>query len=136
MKLHLDEGDGNRIRAHAPGRVVVNDRTYTRSLIVMPDRIIVDWPPRCFEELQAEHLEFVAAQGPEIVLLGTGARLRFPEPCLAALLAGRGVGFEVMDTAAACRTYNILMADGRRVAAAILFERTPPLAAQKSESSE
>jgi uncharacterized protein len=99
-------------------------KTFYRSIVVMPDRLITDWPPQCWEDLAATHFEQLAAdESVEIVLFGSGARLRHPEPHLTAGLIDRGIGVEVMDTGSACRTYNFLMADRRRVAAALLMIR-------------
>lgn len=122
MRIQLEAGgNANLIRQYTPGRIVVNQGIYTRSLIVQPGRIIADWPPQTFEELAAVHLELLAGLEAEVVLLGTGRRLRFPRAALLAPLAAAGVGWEVMDTGAACRTYNILMGEGRKVAAALLM---------------
>lgn len=124
MKLHLQHGEGlNIIHGYAEGWVRINEHTYMSSLIVTPERIIVDWEPRQVTALAAEHFAWMADLRPEVVLLGTGVRLRFPAPSLTASLYGTGVGVEVMDTGAACRTYNILMGEGRRVAAALLIEK-------------
>jgi uncharacterized protein len=122
MKIHLESGAGqNLIRAYAAGSVTINEEVYTASLIVTPQRIVADWPPAGFSDLAAAHFEAIAALKPEVVILGTGARLRFPAPGITRALVEAGIGLEVMDTGAACRTYNILMSDGRRVAAALLM---------------
>jgi len=122
MKIQLEMGAGlNQIRAYAPGQVTVNQTIYTRSLIVTPQRVIADWPPLAFAELDETHFEILAGLRPEVVILGTGARLRFPKPASLRALVEVNVGVEVMDTGAACRTYNILLGDGRRVAAALLM---------------
>lgn len=122
MKLHLSGPSArNAFTGYGPGYVAVNGQRHERSLIVLPDRLVLDWPAGSFEALAAEHLAAVAALAPEIVLLGTGARLRFPRPELTLPLARAGIGLEVMDTQAACRTYNILAAESRRVAAALLL---------------
>lgn len=122
MRLHLDsDATKNIIRAYDPGVVTVNDRQVHRSVIVTPERLIADWPPQTFAELEETHLEWLVTLEPEIVLLGTGSRQQFPHPRLTRALLSRRIGLEVMDTAAACRTYNILMAEGRRVAAALLM---------------
>ena len=132
MKLHLETGDGtNLIRAYGPGYVVVNRERYTRSLVVTPDRVVADWPPQGFAELHAAHFAALCALEPEVVLFGTGASLRFPPPALLAALIDIGVGVEVMDTAAACRTYNILVSEGRRVIAALF-----PIPTAQNESIE
>ena len=109
------------IRAYAPGQVTVNVEVLTRSLIVSPEQLIRDWPPQLYEEITAHHLHAATTLQPEVLLLGTGAHLRFPHPSLLAELHTQGIGVEVMDTAAACRTYNILVSEGRRVAAALLM---------------
>ncbi|OGI44308.1 MAG: hypothetical protein A2V92_04410 [Candidatus Muproteobacteria bacterium RBG_16_65_31] len=122
MKIHLETGAGqNMIRAYGPGLITVNRAEYRASLIVTPRQIVPDWAPRSVAELARAHFVAVIGLAPEVVLLGTGARLRFPDTaCTRALLEAK-IGLEVMDTGAACRTYNILMAEGRRVAAALLM---------------
>jgi len=122
MKLELNSTSQTYIiRAYGPGHVVVNQRELTGSLILTPDTIITEWPPQSFEQLSARHFEQVAELGCEIALFGSGGRQRFPDTPLLAALLERGTGIEVMDTAAACRTYNILAAEGRSVAAALLM---------------
>ncbi len=122
MKLHLSgPSTRNTVTGYGPGYVAINGQRHERSLIVLPERLVLDWPAASFEALAAEHLAAVAALDPEIVLLGTGARLCFPRPELTRPLAQAGIGLEVMDTQAACRTYNILAAESRRVAAALLL---------------
>ena len=122
MKLHLDPATArNAITGYGDGYVMVNRQRYERSLVVLPERILLDWPPTSFEALAPEHLAALAGLDREIILLGTGARLRFPRPEIMQSLIQSGVGVEVMDVRAACRTYNILLAEGRRVAAALLI---------------
>jgi len=122
MKFALDTGSATyRISSYDSGQVTINTETVTHSVIVMPERLIRDWPPQRFEELETRHADALVELQPEIVLLGTGARLRFPAPQFMAALQGHGIGIEVMDTGAACRTYNVLMAEGRNVAAALLM---------------
>ena len=122
MKLHLSQSTGeNRFSAYGAGYVAVNGVRYGRSVVVTP-RSVTDWNVTAFEQLGAPDFEFVSRPGIEIVLLGTGAVQRFPGAELMRAIAAAGVGLEVMDTRAACRTYNILAAEGRRVAAAILIE--------------
>jgi uncharacterized protein len=134
VKIHLETGEGRySIRRYAHGEVVVNDTIYTGSLIVTPREVVAGWPPRGFSDLTAAHFEAVIRLQPEIVLLGTGARLRFPAPAVLAGLMRERIGYEVMDTGAACRTYNILMAEGRRVAAALLMIETGTAAASQPE---
>ncbi len=91
------------------------------SLIIMPDHLVTDWPPQRFEELDRGHFDLLAEHAHEVVLFGSGARLQRPHPALLATLSDHGIGVEVMDTGSACRTYNFLMSDRRRVAAALLM---------------
>ncbi len=122
MELSLsDLNDGYAVQSYAEGLVVINQQPHSRSLIVMPDRVITDWRPDSFEDLADEDFQYLADLEPEIVVLGTGARQRFPSPALYTPIMTRGIGFEIMDTAAACRTYNILMSEGRRIAAALMM---------------
>jgi uncharacterized protein len=122
VKLHLEQtGARYRITGYAPGRVIVNGETMTHSLIVSENELVRDWPPRSWEELTASHLKGVLELGPEVVLLGSGVVLRFPEAAVLAPLVEAGIGVEVMDTGAACRTFNVLVAEGRRVAAALVI---------------
>ncbi|KAB2932520.1 MAG: hypothetical protein F9K25_06490 [Candidatus Contendobacter sp.] len=122
MRFSL-ESDLNRysITSYGPDWVRVNQQEFRRSVIVTPERLVSDWPPQTFGELVEGHFEVIADLKPEIVLLGTGGRQRFPRPSLLRSLLERGVGVEIMDTAAACRTYNIIMLEDRRVAAALLL---------------
>lgn len=122
MKLHLTQQAGqNLFTAYGEGYLMVNQQRFESSLIVLPDKLIADWPPRSLDELTEAHFTFLATLDPEIVLLGTGKLLHFPHPRLTAALAQARIGFEVMDTFAAARTYNILMGEGRRVAVALLL---------------
>src|SRR5689334_3658133 len=97
------------IRAYAPGRINVSDTLLTKSFIVAADRLIEDWPPQRFEDLTAEHLKAALALEPEILIIGTGKEQHFLSGELMASLSKVGMGLEVMDTAAACRTYNVLL---------------------------
>ena len=122
MRFSLDIDTGRHfINGYGPGWINVNEREIHRSVIVTPDRLVTDWPPQTFADLEEMHFEAIARLEPEIVLLGTGSRQRFPRPRLIQSLLARGAGVEVMDTAAACRTYNIVMLEERRVAAALLM---------------
>jgi uncharacterized protein len=111
----------NLFTGYGEGYVLVNRERHQRSVIVVPDRVL-QWDAASFEALREEHFAALAALEPEIVLLGTGPRLRFPHPGLTRALTQARVGLEVMDLNAACRTYNILVSEDRRVAAALLFE--------------
>jgi uncharacterized protein len=123
LKFHLESATAlNMFTGYGDGYVMVNGQRVERSVVVLPDRILPDWPATTFEELAAEHFSVLADLGLEIVLLGTGKRLRFPPPEVLRPLIRTGLGVEVMDIQAACRTYNILVAEARKVAAALLFE--------------
>ena len=122
MRFSLDSNLNHyAITSYGSDWVRIGEREFRRSLVVTPEQLVSDWPPQTFGDLVEAHLEVIADLKPEIVLLGTGSRQRFPRPSLLRSLLARGVGVEVMDTAAACRTYNIIMLEGRRVAAALLL---------------
>jgi len=122
MKLHLDRSEVHYlITGHGPGQVKVNAEVHTRSLVVLPDEVISGWSG-VWSTLAIDDFDVIAMRAPEILLLGTGPRQRFPSPALYRGLLAARIGVEVMDTAAACRTYNILAGEGRRVAAALLIE--------------
>ncbi|HSS46420.1 MAG TPA: Mth938-like domain-containing protein [Burkholderiales bacterium] len=121
MKLHLATASAeNRFTGYGEGYVLVNNVRHEKSLVVLPERLM-EWEVAAFEALSQKHFEFLMNLAPEIVLLGTGPRLRFPHPALSQSLVNAKIGLEVMDTRAACRTYNILVAEGRKVAAALLL---------------
>lgn len=122
MRFSLDlDASKYFIKAYGPGWIKVNEQEIRQSAIVTPERLVTDWPPQAFADLAESHFDWIARLEPEIVLLGTGSRLHFPHSRLTRSLMGRSIGLEFMDTAAACRTYNIVMLEGRRVAAALLM---------------
>jgi uncharacterized protein len=121
VKIERDLPDGrNAFSGYGEGYVEVNKTRYAASLVVSAERLIVDWPAASVEALGPDHVATLVELAPEIVLLGTGMRLQFPGPALLALLYKAGIGVEVMDTQAACRTYNILLGEGRKVVAALV----------------
>jgi len=121
VKLQLSSaGALNVFTGYGEGYVLVNNVRHERNLLVLPERVI-PWDVAGFESLREEDFSELAAMRLEIVLLGTGAKQRFPEPRLTRPLAQARVGIEVMDLMAACRTYNILVSESRLVAAALLF---------------
>lgn len=123
MKLHLTSSDGRQlVSGYGAGFVAINAVRYERSVLVTPEAV-AEWPVRDFDALTAADFAFIGERRPEIVIVGTGATQRFPPPQLARSLAASGAGVEIMDSKAACRTYNILVAEGRRVVAAILIEK-------------
>lgn len=122
MKLHRNEAVGkNAITGYGEGYVMVNRVRHQRTLVVLPDRLVTDWAATTFGALSADHLAALLPLDAEIILLGTGATLQFPRAEIMAPLIRAGVGYEVMDVHAACRTYNILVSEERKVAAALLL---------------
>jgi len=122
MKFTLDQSTRvNAITARSAGKVHVGERIFASSMIVTADRLIPDWPVVDPGRLSIAMLETALALNPEILILGTGERQVFPQPELFAAVTGRGIGFEVMDNGAACRTYNVLVAEGRNVALALIL---------------
>jgi len=124
MKFHLSAAEGNVFTGHGPGFVRLGVVEYRDNLLVTPETITPGWAAGGFDELSETDFAALAALGPEVALLGTGTTLRFPHPRLMRALTDSGIGLEVMDTPAACRTFNILAAEGRKVAAAVLLEWT------------
>ena len=132
MKLQPDRIEGvNAIASCAPGRVRVvrqpgdgpaESLTFEASVVVPWQGEVLPWHCDGFDALTAEHFERIAALGPDLVIFGSGARLRFAAPSLLRALIERRIGVETMDTAAACRTYNVLASEGRAVVAALLLE--------------
>ena len=123
MKLSQESSPTtNTITAHGDGYVDVNLRRHTTSVVIEPEGPVREWPVTHFDQLTAENFAELGANAPEVVVFGTGAKLRFPHPRLTAPLMARGIGVEAMDSGAACRTYNILMQEDRRVVAVILIE--------------
>ena len=123
MQLSSDtRTDVNAVVGYAADVVRLRTRALRTSAIVTADRV-VDWPVASLADISPSALDSVLDLGPEVVLLSTGGTQRFPDPAVIAHAYGRGVGFEVMDVGAACRTYNVLLGEDRRVALALLFER-------------
>lgn len=121
MKLHATApGALNSFSGYGEDYVLVNGQRHTASMIVMPEQVL-PWRATSFEALEAEDFAVLLGLKPEILLLGTGPRQRFPAPALVRALTDQRIGIEAMDLKAACRTYNILMAEGRVVAAALVF---------------
>jgi len=103
-------------------KTIINSEVLHHSLIIMPDRLIEDWQPHDINSLEQAHFDVLLPLQLEVILLGTGKTLQWPNPEVTAKLTALGIGVEVMDTGAACRTYNILMADQRRFAAALIMD--------------
>ncbi|MFL6619671.1 MAG: Mth938-like domain-containing protein [Povalibacter sp.] len=109
----------NVVRAYAPGEIRVGEDVMRQSFLLSADRLVTDWRPQSVTELRIEDLQPIFELDPEIVVLGSGTRQKFPEHSLLAQILSRGIGCEVMDTGAACRTYNVLVSEDRRAVAAL-----------------
>jgi uncharacterized protein len=120
VKFHLQPLDANVVTGTGPGWVRVGAQEYREGLVLLPDKVIEGWAPAGIDALTADDFAALLAHKPEIVLLGTGATQRFLHPRILAPLTDARVGVETMDTRAACRTFNILVAEGRRVLAALV----------------
>ncbi|MEQ1663480.1 MAG: Mth938-like domain-containing protein [Thiobacillus sp.] len=131
MKLHLNTNASQLLFTdYADDHVSIGSTRYDSSLLLHGNQVeIAPWSGLGFDALTAEHFAWIARHPLDIVLLGTGNRLRFPHPALTRALVEAQIGLEVMDIGALCRTYNILAAEGRQVGAAILLE---PLTATKA----
>ncbi|MCB1909459.1 MAG: Mth938-like domain-containing protein [Rhodocyclaceae bacterium] len=122
MKLFLDtSGELNTVTGYGDDHVRINQNRFESNLIVLPAAIHADWAGGGFDALCEPDFERLAGLGAEIVLIGTGRRQRFPAPVLLRPLVQAQIGFEVMDLGSACRTFNILVNEGRSVAAALIF---------------
>ncbi len=127
MKLRADRIEGqNAIARHGPEGVIVNGVEHRHSVIVPWEGAVLPWQVSSFTDLAEPHFACLVALNPELVIFGSGARLRFVSPALLRALIERRIGVDTMDTAAACRTYNVLLAEGRSVVAALLFESLHP----------
>lgn len=121
MKLHLSRADGlNQITSYGQGFVAVNGTRHERSLIVTAHSIDPNWPVTDLLSLTDAHVDQLVSAQPEVVLLGTGSRIRFPASAVLRPLIDARIGYEIMDTGAACRTYGVLLAEGRQVLAALI----------------
>lgn len=122
MKFTRDDTSSLTIRGIEAGAIRVGEETLTQSFALTADRIIENWSATDIPSLSPADLESLLAEQPEMIVLGTGSTQQFPPKELIFALARRGIGLETMDTAAACRTFNILVAEGRRPAAVLLVE--------------
>jgi uncharacterized protein len=123
LKLHQDSsGALNTVTGYGGDYVEINLVRHSGSILLLPQAPVIPWPVASFDQLSAEHFAMLVDSAPEVVVFGSGEKLRFPHPRLTAALTAKRIGVETMDFRAACRTYNILMAEGRKVAAALLIE--------------
>jgi uncharacterized protein len=121
--MQADRIEGaNAISRHGPDGVIVNNVEYRSSVVVPWKGNVVSWQAARFEDLTEDHFGMLRALAPELIVFGSGARIRFPRAALLRPLIDARIGVETMDSAAACRTYNVLLAEGRSVVAALLFE--------------
>jgi len=123
MKFTLENNATvNVIRSYSAEELRIGEHSIRSSCIVMADALVANWPPSTLDDLQVNHLEPLFELRPELVLLGTGARQRFAPAPIRAAFAQQGIGLEAMDLGAACRTFNILVQEDRRVAAALFLK--------------
>jgi uncharacterized protein len=122
MKLQPDKSDVQTLTAHGPGWVAINNERVESSVVVGSRGERFEWNCSRFGEIGAEHFAQLASLGAELIIFGSGARIRFPQPAWLQPLMAQRTGVETMDTPAACRTYNILASEGRHVVAALLVE--------------
>ena len=123
MKLQSDPHSGaNTITGYGDGYVEINKIPYSHAVLLSSDGEIREWALKSFEELSAADFEQMASLKPELIIIGTGKRQQFPKPELLKTLIRSKIGFEVMNSQAACRTYNILVGEGRQVLLALIVE--------------
>lgn len=122
MKFQPDQSDAQTITGYGPGWLAVNKTPHSHSLLVGSDGLLQAWNCSRFEDLTAEHFALLAEQPVEVVIFGSGDKLRFVPPAWLAPLMAKRIGVETMGTSAACRTFNVLSQEGRPVLAALLVE--------------
>ncbi|QRX82211.1 Mth938-like domain-containing protein [Glaciimonas sp. PAMC28666] len=137
MKLHhTSTQQYQTVTAYDDDGVDINLVRFNHSLLVLPELPPVAWPVRSFDRLDPEHFAHISSTDPDVVILGTGKRQRFIHPTLTTVLTARRIGVECMDNQAACRTYNILMAEGRKVALALIFDTVDPTNTAKESAQD
>jgi uncharacterized protein len=123
MLISRDKNKGSyEIREYEKGKIVINDSTYYHSVIVTSHELITNWRPQTFHDLLINDFEIIYKLNPEILLVGTGIAQLFPNPQIFSKLYEKNIGVEVMNTSAACRTFNVLMSESRNAAAALLLD--------------
>ena len=123
MKLQSDPHSGaNTITGYGDGYVEINQTPYAHAVLLSSDGAISAWPVESFDSLKASDFDPMITLKPELILIGTGSRQRFPKPELLKSIFSAKIGFEIMDSQAACRTYNILVGEGRQVLLALIVE--------------
>ena len=122
MQLSQENPDFSFVlRGTTESGVLVNQLTLERSFVLAPNQLIQDWPPASVDALEPGHMDALLALKPSVAILGTGPRQRFPAAAVMAAMLTRGVGLEIMDNAAAARTFNVLATEGRKVVVAFLL---------------
>lgn len=123
MKIELDNTITHpyRINSYEKGSILIGNERFVSSVIITPSTVINNWQPQTFADIASHHLDQILEMKPELILLGTGRKQHFPGTDLFLTITKFNIGFEVMDTGAACRSYNILLQEGRNVAAALLM---------------
>lgn len=113
---------GNLIHSYESDRVQIGETLYRQSVIVSRDRLLSPWPVRHVDELKSAHIDEITADKPDLVIIGTGQEHRWPDMAVIYEIGARGIGCEVMSTGSACRTYNVVASEGRRVTAALIID--------------
>jgi uncharacterized protein len=125
MELQLENHpSGNRIHSFIDNAVVIGEVRYKTSFIITPKRVVRDWPPQYVDHLKIDDFAIILALEPELILVGTGNELRFPDSAILKEVIRAGIGVDFMDSRAVCRTYNILSYEGRNVAAGIIIDQS------------
>jgi uncharacterized protein len=123
LKLQSDPHSGaNTITGYGDGYVEINQTPYKHSVLLSSDGATLEWQAKSFDDLEVSHFARMVDLQPELILIGTGSRQQFPRPELLKSLISAKIGFEIMDSQAACRTYNILVGEGRKVLLALIVE--------------
>lgn len=121
MKFSLERsGSAHRVRAYDQRGFRIGEAWYPGGIVLSAERLVSDWGPARIDNLLDSDLHTILEMEPEVVVIGTGATLRFPDRSRLAVFRSKGIGYEVMDSGAACRTFNVLCSEGRRVVAALL----------------
>jgi uncharacterized protein len=124
MKLQPDRQPTlNTVSAYGPNYIEINAVRHETSILLMPEGPVTHWSCAQFSDLSSDHFQEIANKKPALVIFGSGKKLQFPRPELIAPLIQAKIGIETMDLQAACRTYNVLMAEGRNVLAALIIEK-------------
>jgi uncharacterized protein len=123
MKLTLASRSQYFISGYTASEIRLGERVVRSNCLIAPDQLLENWTTQDVKSLSIADLQSVFALKPELVILGTGARQQFPAPAIQAAFLAREIGFEVMDIGAACRTFNVLLSEDRRVVAAMLLDK-------------